>query len=208
MELSLFRDGPYMALTLTGAAVNTTTVMFLFVVPLTLQGQWDLSVVLAGTAFLVPALAMSLTGPVAGQVPPRAAVRLMAGCLCGGALVPACLARASSLSSYVAVATVGGAVLGVADSLTLVATQGGDPPGAGRRGSGVTKTVITVAAGLGVGLAGAVTDQDHGVGSEAVAESAPLITAAGRPAAVPGPRRVERPTGGRDARRPWETGGG
>ncbi|MFE3214743.1 MFS transporter [Streptomyces antimycoticus] len=84
VELSLFHNGPYMALTLAGAAANTATVMFLFVVPLTLQGQWNLSVVLAGTAFLAPALAMALAGPLAGRVPPRAAARLMAGCLCGG----------------------------------------------------------------------------------------------------------------------------
>jgi MFS family permease len=179
VELSLFRNGPYMALTLAGAAANTTTVMFLFVVPLTLQGQWDLSVVLAGTAFLAPALAMALAGPLAGRVPPRAAVRLMAGCLCGGALVLACLARTSSLTLYVAVATVGGAVLGVANSLTLIATQAVIRPERAGEASGVTKTVITVAAGLGVGLAGAVTDQDRGVGSEAAADTALLITASG-----------------------------
>lgn len=179
VQLSLFRNGPYMALTLAGAAANTTTVMFLFVVPLTLQGQWDLSVVLAGTAFLAPALAMAIAGPLAGRVPPRAAVRLMAGCLCGGALVLACLAGVSSLALYVAVATVGGAVLGVANSLTLIATQAVIRPERAGEASGVTKTVITVAAGLGVGLAGAVTDQNRGVGSEAAADTALLITAAG-----------------------------
>ncbi|ODA70441.1 hypothetical protein APS67_003895 [Streptomyces sp. AVP053U2] len=36
-----------------------------------------------------------------------------------------------------------------------------------------------MAAGLGVGLAGAVTDQDRGVGSEAAADTALLITASG-----------------------------
>ncbi|WJD94894.1 MFS transporter [Streptomyces antimycoticus] len=183
VELSLFHNGPYMALTLAGAAANTATVMFLFVVPLTLQGQWNLSVVLAGTAFLAPALAMALAGPLAGRVPPRAAARLMAGCLCGGALVLACLARTSSLTLYLAVATVGGAVLGVANSLTLIATQAVIRPERAGEASGVTKTVITVAAGLGVGLAGAVTDQDSGVGSETAADMALLITASGSLAA-------------------------
>ncbi|WP_227025006.1 MFS transporter [Streptomyces tsukubensis] len=179
VELSLFRNGPYVALTLAGAAANTTTVMFLFVVPLTLQGQWNLSAFLAGTAFLAPALAMALAGPLAGRVPPRGAVRLMAGCLCGGALVLACLARTSSFILYVAVAAVGGAILGVANSLTLIATQGVVRPERAGEASGVTKTVITVAAGLGVGPAGAVTDQDRGVGSEAAADTALLITACG-----------------------------
>lgn len=125
------------------------------------------------------ALAMALAGPLAGRVPPWAVVRLMVGCLCGGALVLACLARTSSLTLYVAVATVGGAVLGVANSLTLIATQAVIRPERAGEASGVTKTVITVTAGLGVELAGAVTDQDRGVGSEAAADTALLITAAG-----------------------------
>ncbi|MGZ2359651.1 MFS transporter [Streptomyces sp. 372A] len=179
VELSLFRNGPYVALTLAGAAANTTTVMFLFVVPLTLQGQWDLSVVLAGTAFLAPALAMALAGPLAGRVRPRAALRLMAGCLCGGSWVLACLTQTSSLTMYVVVATVGGAVLGVANSLTLIATQAVIRPERAGEASGVTKTVITVAAGLGVGLAGSITDHDRGVGSETASDTALLITASG-----------------------------
>ncbi|MFD9904555.1 MFS transporter [Streptomyces sp. NPDC059063] len=179
VELSLFRNGPFMALTLTGAAANTATVMFLFVVPLTLQGQWDLSVAVAGAAFLAPALAMALAGPLAGRVPSRAAARLMLGCLSAGALVLGCLSWASSLAVYLAVAVAGGAVLGVANSLTLIATQAVIRPERAGEASGVTKTVITVAAGLGVGLAGAVTSQDGGVGSEAAADTALRITALG-----------------------------
>ncbi|MFK4070139.1 MFS transporter [Streptomyces sp. NPDC029674] len=179
VELGLFRNAPYMALTAAGAVANTTTVMFLFVVPLTLQGQWGLPVALAGTAFLAPALAMACAGPLAGRVPQRGAVPLMAGCLCGGAVALACLALTSSFMLYVAVATVGGAVLGVANSLTLIATQAVVRPERAGEASGVTKTVITVAAGLGVGPAGAVTDQNPGMGAEAAADTALLATAAG-----------------------------
>lgn len=179
VQLALFRNGPYVALTLAGAAANTTTVMFLFVVPLTLQGQWDLSVAVAGTAFLGPALAMALAGPLAGRVAPRAAVRLMTACLCVGALVLGALARTSSLTLYLLTATVGGAVLGTANSLTLIATQGVIRPERAGEASGVTKTVITVAAGLGVALAGAVTDRDSGVGAEGAADTALEITAIG-----------------------------
>ncbi|TMV00480.1 MFS transporter [Streptomyces sp. DASNCL29] len=179
VELTLFRNGPYVALTLAGAVANTSTVMFLFVVPLTLQGQWDLSVAVAGIAFLAPALAMALAGPIAGRVPPPAAVRVMTVCLGAGALVLACLARASSLDVYLIAATAGGAVLGTANSLTLVATQGVIRPERAGEASGVTKTVITVAAGLGVALAGAVADHKRGVGSEAASDTALQITALG-----------------------------
>ncbi|WP_242438318.1 MFS transporter [Streptomyces hygroscopicus] len=183
VELTLFRNGPYVALTLAGAVANTATVMFLFVVPLTLQGQWDLSVSMAGTAFLAPALAMALAGPIAGRVPSPAAVRVMTICLGAGAAVLACLAGASSLAGYLVAATVGGVVLGTANSLTLVASQGVIRPERAGEASGVTKTVITVAAGLGVALAGAVTDQNRGVGSEAASDTALRITALGCTAA-------------------------
>ncbi|MEI5100699.1 MFS transporter [Streptomyces sp. PmtG] len=179
VKLTLFRNGPYMALTLAGAAANTATVMFLFVVPLTLQGQWDLSVSAAGAAFLAPALAMAIAGPLAGRVPSRAAVRLMLLCLGAGALVLAALSVASSLPVFLITATAGGAVLGVANSLTLISTQAVIRPERAGEASGVTKTVITVAAGLGVGLAGAVTSQDHGVGAEAASDTALRITAVG-----------------------------
>ncbi|WP_241845341.1 hypothetical protein [Streptomyces silvensis] len=78
-----------------------------------------------------------------------------------------------------AAATLGGAALGVANSLTLIATQAVIRPERAGEASGVTKTAVTVAAGLGVGLAGAVTDRGHGVGAQTAADSALLITASG-----------------------------
>lgn len=177
VELTLLRNRPYVALTLAGAVANTATVMFLFVVPLTLQGQWGLSVAPAGSAFLAPALAMALAAPLAGRVTQRAGVRVMTGCLGAGAVVLACLAHAPSLTVYLVAATAGGAVLGMANSLTLIATQGAIRPERAGEASGVTKTVITVAAGLGVGLAGAVADRTRGVGAEAASDQALHLTA-------------------------------
>ncbi|MCI3934762.1 MFS transporter [Streptomyces sp. AN091965] len=157
VQLTLFRNGPYVALTLTGAAANTATVMFLLVVPLTLQGQWALPVASAGLAFLAPALAMAVAGPLAGRVPTRAAVPLMLGCLGAGAFGLGSLPSASSLTAYLAIATGCGAALGIANALTLIATQAVITPERAGEASGVTKTALTLAAGLGVGLTGAVT---------------------------------------------------
>ncbi|MEV0503551.1 MFS transporter [Streptomyces spectabilis] len=178
VRLTLFHNGPYMALTLAGAAANTATVMFLFVVPLTLQGQWGLSVASAGTAFLAPALAMALAGPVAGRAPARAAVPLMLSCLGTGALALGTLPTASSLTAFLATATVGSAVLGVANALTLIATQAVVRPERAGEASGVTKTTITVAAGLGVGLAGTVTGRLDEAGAGAAYGGVLRITAA------------------------------
>ncbi|GAA0966909.1 MULTISPECIES: hypothetical protein [Streptomyces violaceusniger group] len=80
---------------------------------------------------------------------------------------------------YLIAAAAGGAVLGTANSLTLVATQGVIRPERAGEASGVTKTVITVAAGLGIALAGAVADRKRDVGSEAASDTALQITALG-----------------------------
>jgi predicted MFS family arabinose efflux permease len=175
----LFRNGPYVALTLAGMVANAATVMFLFVVPLTLQGQWSLPVALAGMAFLPPALAMALTGPLAGRVASPSAVSVMAACLGLGAIVLACLAWASSLGWYLAAATAGGAVLGTANALTLIATQGVIRPERAGEASGVTKTLVTVAAGLGVALTGALTSHGRSMGTPAASSHALRITALG-----------------------------
>lgn len=179
VRLRLFRNGPYVALTLAGAVVNTATVMFLFVVPLSLQGPWHLSVAAAGIAFLAPAVAMAVAGPLAGRVAPRGAVAVMAACLGIGAVMLGGLVWAPRLAVYLIVAMVGGAVLGMGNALTLVATQGVIRPERAGEASGVTKTVITVAAGLGVGLAGSVADTQGGSGAESALHTALLATAGG-----------------------------
>ncbi|WP_082080458.1 MFS transporter [Williamsia herbipolensis] len=178
IELALFRNTPYVALTLAGAVANTATVMFLFIVPLSLQGIWTLSVALAGVVFLAPATAMALAGPLAGRVSSRRAVPVMLVCLAIGALSLLTLAWAPNLPVYLVAATSGGVVLGLGNSLTLTATQAVIKPERAGEASGVTKTVITVAAGLGIGLSGAVTQQDSG-GSHAATTTALLVTALG-----------------------------
>ncbi|MFI0732837.1 MFS transporter [Streptomyces sp. NPDC021225] len=172
---ALFRNGLYVALTLTGAVANTAAVMFLFVVPQSLQDRWGCSAMAAGVAFLPAALAMAVGGPLAGRVATRDAAPAMAACLGAGALGLSGLALAPSFAVYLTVATCCGAALGFGNALTLVATQGVIRPERAGEASGVTKTVITVAAGLGVALAG--------VGAGAAADTALLVTAAGCAAA-------------------------
>ncbi|WP_063787184.1 MFS transporter [Streptomyces sp. NBRC 110028] len=149
---ALLRNRPFVALTAAGAVANAATVVFLFVVPMSLQGPWRLSAAAAGAAFLAPAVAMSVAGPLAGRIGPARAVGAMAGCLgLGGAGLCAAQA-ATSLTGYVLVATGCGAALGVAGALTLIATQAAAGPELAGEASGVTKTAITTAAGLGVAL--------------------------------------------------------
>lgn len=181
VNLTLFTNRPFVALTLSGAVANTVTVVFLFVVPLSLQGSWALTPLIAGAAFLAPSVLMAAAGPVAGRIPPERATAAMALSLlvAAGALFLA--AAAGTLMTYVAAITICGAGLGVANALTLVATQGMVDPTRAGEASGVTKTTITIAAGLGVILAApvAVPGAPASVSSMALASVAlgALVTA-------------------------------
>ncbi|MFH8346155.1 MFS transporter [Streptomyces sp. NPDC018045] len=175
-DLALFRNAPYVALTSAGAVANAATVALLFVVPTALQEVRGLSVLGAGTAFLVPAAAMAAAGPVAGRVPARAAEPVMAACL---GLAAAALAVTASTAltgagsagtpfgavpgggaapavplALLTAATVAAASLGVAGALALTATQAVVRPDRAGEASGLTKCAITVTAGLGLAPAG------------------------------------------------------
>ncbi|MFF5720295.1 MFS transporter [Streptomyces buecherae] len=171
VDLSLFRNGPYVALTGSGAVANAATVVFLYVTPLDLQGTWTLSAGEAGCAFLGPATAMAGAGVVAGRVAPSRAVAVMAGCLVAGAVGLGAMAGAGTLPRYLCAATAAGAALGLANALTLAATQAVIDPRRAGEASGVTKTVVTVAAGLGVALVGPPASGPAGTGAGTGAES-------------------------------------
>ncbi|NUH37897.1 MFS transporter [Streptomyces samsunensis] len=154
VDLALFGNRPFVALTAAGAAANAATVVLLFVVPLALQGPWRLSATGAGAAFLAPAAAMALAGPVAGRIRTADAMRVMAAALALGAAALGGAAMATSLPVFLVAVTGCGAALGIAGALTLIATQAVVRPERAGEASGVTKTVITTAAGLGVALSG------------------------------------------------------
>ena len=154
IDTSLLCNAPYWMLTLAGAVVNTATVVHLFVVPLSLQGVWGLSPLQAGAAFLAPAALLACGGPVAGRVRAPDAVWVMAVCLGASALLLAAAALAQGLPLYWLLVTLCGASLGVANALTLIATQAVVGEHVAGVASGLTKTVITLAAGFGVILAG------------------------------------------------------
>ncbi|WP_328389884.1 MFS transporter [Streptomyces sp. NBC_00400] len=171
---ALFRHGAFVALTAAGAVANAATVVFLFVVPLSLQEGRQLTPLAAGAAFLGPAVAMAAAGPLAGRVTSAHAVPVMATSLGAGAVMLLGAAFVSGMPSYLAAVTGGGAALGVGNALTLTATQSVIRPERAGEASGLTKTVITVAAGLGVVAAGPAADPG---GAAATGGNGPLAVA-------------------------------
>ncbi|MFE7315384.1 MFS transporter [Streptomyces sp. NPDC057555] len=163
VDLALFRNLPYVALTAAGAVANAATVALLYVLPLTLQQGRGWPVSAAGLAFLAPAAALAAGGPGAGRVRPGAAVPVMALCLAaaGGALwatgVPA------GAPALLVAATGAAAALGVAGGLALTGTQAVVRRERAGGASGLTKSVLTTTAGWGLALTAPATGADPAV---------------------------------------------
>lgn len=134
VDLALFRNRPYVGLTLAGAVANSATVALWYVVPWTLQQAAGWSVGEAGVALVVPAGALAVGGPLAGRVRTAAAVPVMALCLAtaGGALLAT--TRDTGTPALLVASTAAAAALGVAAWAGPHRHAGGGAPRAGGRG--------------------------------------------------------------------------
>ncbi|MCF3147600.1 MFS transporter [Streptomyces platensis] len=156
VDLALFRNRPYVALTVAGAVANSATVALWYVVPWTLQQAAGWSVGDAGVALVVPAGALAVGGPLAGRVRPAAAVPVMAVCLATAAVALAATATSrTGMHALLMASTVAAAALGVAGGLALTGTQAVVRRARAGEASGVTKAVMTATAGAGLALTGA-----------------------------------------------------
>ncbi|MFE1774487.1 MFS transporter [Streptomyces sp. NPDC059008] len=162
VDLALFRNRPYVALTVAGAVANSATVALLYVVPLLLQQGRGWSALDAGVAFLAPAAALAAGGPLAGRVRPERAVPVMAVCLSAAGAALWAVGPRTDVPALVAASTVAAAALGVAGGLALTGTQAVVRRERAGEASGVTKAVMTATAGVGLALVGAGTGAGSG----------------------------------------------
>ncbi|MEU9486382.1 MFS transporter [Streptomyces decoyicus] len=177
VDLALFRNRPYVALTVAGAVANSAIVALLYVVPLLLQRARGWPGPAAGVALLAPAAALAVGGPTAGRVRPAAAVPVMALCLAAAAVALwAC--EHGDTSVLLPASTGAAAALGVAGGLALTGTQAVVRRERAGEASGVTKAVMTATAGVGLALTGTATASSGGRPSLALPAAACLVTAA------------------------------
>ncbi|GAU68693.1 putative drug transporter [Streptomyces sp. NBRC 110611] len=171
VDLALFRNRPYVTLTAAGAVANSATVALLYVVPLQLQQSRGWSVLDAGVAFLAPAAALAVGGPLAGRVRPAAAVPVMVlGLTVAAGALWATGRPDTGAPGLLAYGTVAAAALGVAGGLALTCTQAAVRRERAGEASGVTKAVMTATAGVGLtlvgrGREGAGTGTGSGIGT-------------------------------------------
>jgi EmrB/QacA subfamily drug resistance transporter len=180
VDLALFRNRPYVVITLMGTVGNVVFVTTTFCSALYLQQVRGLSPIAAGAVFLAASVATSVAGPLSGRlgerffVPRVMMLSILAGC--PGLIV---VALDPSLGIYMAALVVFGFGYGLTWSIVSVGTQAVVSVEQAGAASGVTLAMVIGLAGLAVAVAAAVIEAlTAGGTSEATAIEAILISAA------------------------------
>lgn len=159
VDLSLFRNRPYVAVTLAGMVANVAFCVTTFASTLYLQEVRGLSPLLAGVVFLAPALCLAAAGPLSGHLGDRLpALGVMALAIGAGAVGLLLVASAQSWPLYIPAFALFGAGYGLGWSFVTVGTQAVVRPERAGEASGVTLTVVVAGAGLFVAVSATVLE--------------------------------------------------
>jgi EmrB/QacA subfamily drug resistance transporter len=166
VHLTLFRNRPYVAVTLLGLVANTAFCVGTFASTLYLQRVLDYSPLDGGLIFLSASGAMAIAGPLSGRLGERFDVsRLMAVAILLGAIGLAIVATGPELGVYVAALLAFGFGYGLGWTLTSVGTQTVVPLNQAGVASGVTLAIVVGIAGLGVAVSAALIETIAGAGT-------------------------------------------
>jgi EmrB/QacA subfamily drug resistance transporter len=159
VELSLFRNTPYVVITLAGMVSNIAFCVTTFAVTIYLQQVRGLSPIEAGIVFLAPSLTLAVMGPVSGHIGERfRPIGPMATAIGAGSIGLLVLSGAHAWGVFVPAFAVFGAGLGFGWSFVSVATQSVVKPERAGEASGVTLTIVVAVAGLCVATAATVLE--------------------------------------------------
>ena len=166
VDLTLFGNRPYVAVTLLGLVANTAFCVGTFASTLYLQRALYYSPLDGGLIFLSASGAMAIAGPLSGRLGERFDVsRLMAAAILLGAIGLAIVATGPDLGVYVAALLAFGFGYGLGWTLTSVGTQTVVPLNQAGVASGVTLAIVVGAAGLGVAVSAALIETLAGGGT-------------------------------------------
>lgn len=166
VDLSLFRNVPYVLVTGMGAVSNVGYTVTILASTLYLQLVRGLSPLTAGFVFIVPSLLVALSGPIGARLGKRlrpSAVMAAAGVLAGSALLA--LTFAYSWPVYILSFAGAGFGFGMGWTYANVATQDAVRPERAGEASGVLLTILVTAGGVGVAAAASVIAELHASGT-------------------------------------------
>lgn len=166
VDLSLFRNIPYVVVTVAGMVANTCFVVTLFAATLYLQQVEGHSPLVAGVIFLGASATLAVAGPLSGVLGERFDIpRLMGISIVIGAAGLFAISVDASLGVYLPGLAVFGSGYGLCWSLSSIGTQTVVSPDRAGEASGVMLTIVVGVAGLGVALGAALIEIVGGGGT-------------------------------------------
>jgi EmrB/QacA subfamily drug resistance transporter len=159
IDLSLFRNAPYVVVTLLGMVANVAFVTTTFSSAIYLQQVRDLSPTDAGAVYLAASVSTAIAGPLSGRLGERFEVPpLMASSMLVGAAGLLVVSFDTAYAVYVPALLVFGLGYGLCWSLASVGTQTVVPTEKAGAASGVTLAIVIGVAGLSVAIVTAIID--------------------------------------------------
>ncbi|MEZ5078659.1 MAG: MFS transporter [Solirubrobacterales bacterium] len=163
VDLSLFRNRPYVGVTLLGAAANVSFVCATFGGTLYLQSVEGYSPADAGVIFLAASIPLALAGPLSGRIGERFDIPRSMLAACGfGAAGLLLLWTGPGLAGILAAFALYGGGYGFGWSMASVGTQVTVPPERAGLASGVTLAVLVGLGGLAIATLSTLTVADAG----------------------------------------------
>jgi len=159
INLALFRNRPFVLITIGGTIANIVYTVTVLCTTIYLQDGRGLSPIVAGVVFLAPSVAVALSGPLAGRLAGWQPVPVLipATMLFGGATLLATSA-VNAWGAYIPLLGLTGFALGLGWTLPSIGSQTVVDPARAGEAAGVNLTVMVTIAGVAVALAGTLIE--------------------------------------------------
>ena len=149
------RQKKYLMVTALGVVSNISLLTVIYLFPLSLQAYWGLSLVHSSVSFCAVAIMVGLGGYCSGRISLSREISVLVGSFCAASILFYVVSFDVSLIFYFVLMGSLGFLLGMTNSLTLVASQNAAPKGLEGAASGLTKTLVTILGAVGILFAGA-----------------------------------------------------
>ena len=159
IDLALFRNRPFVLVTIGGTIANIVYTVTVLCTTIYLQDGRGLSPIAAGVVFLAPSVAVALSGPLAGRLAgwQPMPVLIPATMMFGGATLLATSA-VDAWGAYVPLLGLTGFALGLGWTLPSIGSQTVVDPARAGEAAGVNLTVMVTIAGVAVAVAGTLIE--------------------------------------------------
>jgi hypothetical protein len=159
INLALFRNRPFVLITVGGTIANIVYTVTVLCTTIYLQDGRGLSPIVAGMVFLAPSVAVALSGPLAGRLAGWQPVPVLipATMMLGGVSLLVTSA-VNAWGAYLPLLGITGFALGLGWTLPSIGTQTVVDPARAREAAGVNLTVMVTIAGIAVAVAGTLIE--------------------------------------------------